>query len=61
MLVGQTQGQDFIGSSRAAFAALWTQLMAAKGRGEAITIEVQGGIPERPNNHEDVQEAIDPG
>lgn len=45
VLVGQTRGDDFVGSSRAAFEALHAKLMAARASGEAISIEVQGGIP----------------
>jgi len=61
VLVGQVKGQDFIGSSRAAFTALWQQLMAAKGRGEVISIAVQGGIPQRPTNASDVSQAVAEG
>ncbi|MGC2234276.1 MAG: DUF5675 family protein [Candidatus Acidiferrum sp.] len=63
ILVGQTEAQDWIGSSRPAFEVLWAALMGAKGRGEAISLTVQGGIPTviPPNNASDVQEAIDPG
>jgi hypothetical protein len=56
ILVGMTQGTDFIGSSRPAFAALWQKLMAAETAGEAISLQVIGGIPQVPNNHDAVQE-----
>ncbi|HEX8838454.1 MAG TPA: DUF5675 family protein [Candidatus Acidoferrum sp.] len=46
ILVGQTRGDNFVGSSRAAFEALHDKLIAARSRGEAISIEVQGGIPQ---------------
>lgn len=46
ILVGQSRGEDFIGSSRAAFEALHAKMLAARVNGEAITIQVQGGIPE---------------
>jgi hypothetical protein len=45
ILVGQTQGVDFIGGSREAFAALYPSLLAAQQAGEAITLQVNGGIP----------------
>jgi len=44
ILVGQSRGENFIGSSRAAFEALHEKLLAARRDGEAIFIEVQGGI-----------------
>ncbi len=59
ILVGQTQGTDFIGSSRPAFAALWQKLMAAKAAGEAISLQVIGGIPQTQNNHDNVQQATE--
>lgn len=40
ILVGQGRGQDCIVASRAAFANLFAKIQAAKGRGEAITLEV---------------------
>lgn len=52
ILVGQSRGEDFIGSSRAAFEALHAKMLAARQTGEAITIEVQGGIPESPPGKE---------
>lgn len=50
ILVGMAASEDFISSSRAAFASLWPKLKAAQQAGEAISIEVQGGIPERKND-----------
>lgn len=40
LLVGQTRGVNSIGNSRAAFQKLMPKLLAAKARGEAITIKV---------------------
>ncbi len=61
ILVGSSNegGTDFIGNSRVTFAALWQQLVAVGA--EPITLQINGGIPETPNNSRDVQEAIDPG
>jgi hypothetical protein len=58
ILVGQTQGTDFIGSSRPAFAALWQKLMAAKAAGEVISLQVIGGIAQAaPNSSLDEADA----
>ena len=46
ILVGQTRGEDFVGSSRAAFFALWSKLMVVNG--EVISLQVNGGIPQQP-------------
>ena len=60
ILVGATQGQDFIGNSRAAFTELWEQIENADP-GEIIILQVDGGIPQRVTNHDQVQQAIDEG
>lgn len=44
VLVGQSRGQDFIGSSKAAFAELYGKMMDAKNDGELISIEIQDSI-----------------
>lgn len=54
ILVGQTEGKDFVGNSRAAFSALWEKLSNVQP-GEVITIEVQGGRV--LTNREAVQDA----
>jgi hypothetical protein len=41
LLVGQRVGTDQITSSRAAYGALFDKLMAAKGRGDTIWIEIE--------------------
>jgi len=41
ILVGKTEGKDFIGSSRDAFEALFAKLRKALDGGEAVSIEVQ--------------------
>lgn len=45
ILIGQQREDDFISSSRTAFEFLHAKLIDARSHGEAITIEVQGGIP----------------
>lgn len=57
VLVGSGKGIDYVTGSRVAFAALWQRLMAAKNNSEAISITVVGGIPQTPNNRDDVQNA----
>lgn len=46
ILVGDTHDDAFVGASRDAFSHLWPKLFAAKERGEVISIEVRGGIPD---------------
>jgi len=45
ILVGQSRGENFVGSSRAAFEQLHEKLLDAATAGEGIMIEIQGGIP----------------
>lgn len=54
--VGQTQSENFIGNSRAAFTALWEKLSNVNP-GEIISIEVQGG--QTLNNRGAVQDALE--
>jgi hypothetical protein len=58
VLVGDTAAQDYIGQSRKAFSELWALLKAAKDAGEAISLTVQGGIPQTPNTSGDVADAL---
>jgi hypothetical protein len=44
ILVGQTRSEDWVGSSRSAFEALWPKIEGA-ARAGGLTIEVVGGIP----------------
>ena len=40
VLVGRTKGPDFVGESKAAFAALYAKIAAALDAGDAVTLEV---------------------
>lgn len=44
ILVGRTKGNDFVGESRAAFAALFTKIREAIDQGDTVTIDIE----ERP-------------
>lgn len=48
ILVGDIQEVNGVGASRVAFGVLHDKLVAARDRGEAISIEVRGGIPDAP-------------
>lgn len=43
--VGQVKSENFIGLSRIAFEIFYRQLVAARKSGEAIRLEVVGGLP----------------
>lgn len=47
ILVGQTQGENFVGSSRTAFAGLWLRLSNVPA-GEIISLTVNGGRTSAP-------------
>ncbi len=48
ILVGQTRSEDFVGSSRAAFRALFAKLQAARAIGSKVRITVVDASPAEP-------------
>ena len=58
LLVGETLEENFVGNSRVAFAALYPKIRGAIVAGEAVSIEVRGGIPLTGSNAGDVANAV---
>ena len=58
VLVGKARGDCDVLNSRQAFDELWTKLWAAWVAGEAVSIEVRGGIPLTGSNAGDVANAV---